>query len=112
MQGGEVGWYGCRCGDGLDLVNGRPTGSIRVSFGYMSSKEEVSRGTTIIPQVFRLVDLVKMHFVETVAAKEQEKEQWEVVEGKGTEDEKRNKAEKVVVQGITVYPGEDLLSEG
>lgn len=96
----------------MDLVDGRPTGSTRVSFGYMSSKEEVSRGTTIIPQVFRLVDLVKMHFVETAAAKEQEKEQWEVVEGKGTEDDKRNKAEKVVVQGITVYPGEDLLSEG
>lgn len=28
------------CGDSIDLVDGRPTGSIRVSFGYMSSFED------------------------------------------------------------------------
>ncbi|XP_067241238.1 molybdenum cofactor sulfurase isoform X1 [Chanodichthys erythropterus] len=28
------------CGDNIDLVEGRPTGSIRVSFGYMSSFED------------------------------------------------------------------------
>lgn len=28
------------CGDNIDLVDGRPTGSIRVSFGYMSSFED------------------------------------------------------------------------
>lgn len=28
------------CGDNIDLVDGRPTGSLRVSFGYMSSFED------------------------------------------------------------------------
>uniref|UniRef100_A0A672R208 Molybdenum cofactor sulfurase n=1 Tax=Sinocyclocheilus grahami TaxID=75366 RepID=A0A672R208_SINGR len=28
------------CGDNIDLIEGRPTGSIRVSFGYMSSFED------------------------------------------------------------------------
>uniref|UniRef100_A0A8C2KCT5 Molybdenum cofactor sulfurase n=1 Tax=Cyprinus carpio TaxID=7962 RepID=A0A8C2KCT5_CYPCA len=28
------------CGDSIDLIEGRPTGSIRVSFGYMSSFED------------------------------------------------------------------------
>lgn len=28
------------CGDNVDVVEGRPTGSIRVSFGYMSSFED------------------------------------------------------------------------
>ena len=26
------------CGDDVDIVNGKPTGSIRVSFGYYSNK--------------------------------------------------------------------------
>ena len=88
------------------MVDGRPTGSIRASFGYMSSQKEVSRGTIIIHQVFRLVDIVKTHFVETSAAKDVITDQWEVVEGKGTEDDKGKKAERVEVGGITVYPGE------
>ncbi|KAJ7410711.1 Molybdenum cofactor sulfurase [Pitangus sulphuratus] len=28
------------CGDDIDLVDGRPTGSVRISFGYMSSFED------------------------------------------------------------------------
>ncbi|PVD35835.1 hypothetical protein C0Q70_02804 [Pomacea canaliculata] len=31
------------CGDDVDLVNGRPTGSVRVSFGYMSSLTDAIR---------------------------------------------------------------------
>ncbi|KAA0717773.1 Molybdenum cofactor sulfurase [Triplophysa tibetana] len=34
LQAGHV------CGDNIDVVEGRPTGSIRVSFGYMSSFED------------------------------------------------------------------------
>ncbi|KAG1950608.1 molybdenum cofactor sulfurase [Pimephales promelas] len=34
LQAGHV------CGDNIDMVDGRPTGSIRVSFGYMSSFED------------------------------------------------------------------------
>uniref|UniRef100_A0A8D0KW52 Molybdenum cofactor sulfurase n=1 Tax=Strix occidentalis caurina TaxID=311401 RepID=A0A8D0KW52_STROC len=34
IQAGHV------CGDDIDLVDGRPTGSVRISFGYMSSFED------------------------------------------------------------------------
>ncbi|NXP99002.1 MOCOS sulfurase, partial [Vidua macroura] len=34
LQAGHV------CGDNIDLVDGRPTGSLRISFGYMSSFED------------------------------------------------------------------------
>ncbi|KFP62527.1 Molybdenum cofactor sulfurase, partial [Cariama cristata] len=34
LQAGHV------CGDDIDLVDGRPTGSVRISFGYMSSFED------------------------------------------------------------------------
>ncbi|XP_053682889.1 molybdenum cofactor sulfurase 3 [Sabethes cyaneus] len=31
------------CGDSNDLIDGQPTGSVRVSFGYMSQKKDVDR---------------------------------------------------------------------
>jgi len=31
------------CGDHIDLINGRPTGSVRVSFGYQSSESDADR---------------------------------------------------------------------
>ncbi|KFP80852.1 Molybdenum cofactor sulfurase, partial [Apaloderma vittatum] len=34
LQAGHV------CGDDIDLIDGRPTGSVRISFGYMSSFED------------------------------------------------------------------------
>ena len=34
-EGGHV------CGDEVDLIHGKPTGSVRISFGYMSSQVEV-----------------------------------------------------------------------
>ena len=32
------------CGDSVDLVDSRPTGSVRVSFGYMSTVQDVRLG--------------------------------------------------------------------
>ena len=29
------------CGDMVDLINGKPTGSVRISFGYMSCQADV-----------------------------------------------------------------------
>ena len=43
------------CGDENDLVDGQPTGSIRVSFGYMTTKENVDK----------LVQVIKECYVET-----------------------------------------------
>ncbi|CAG0912481.1 unnamed protein product [Notodromas monacha] len=40
------------CGDGLDLVNGRPTGCIRISFGYMSGHRDVSALLRVIAECF------------------------------------------------------------
>ncbi|XP_029341940.1 molybdenum cofactor sulfurase-like isoform X1 [Acyrthosiphon pisum] len=31
------------CGDHIDIINGRPTGSVRVSFGYQSSESDANR---------------------------------------------------------------------
>ncbi|CAG2060480.1 unnamed protein product, partial [Timema podura] len=40
------------CGDERDLINGKPTGSVRVSFGYMSTKEDVDRVLRMITTCF------------------------------------------------------------
>ncbi len=29
------------CGDDMDVINGKPTGSVRISFGYMSTFDDV-----------------------------------------------------------------------
>jgi molybdenum cofactor sulfurtransferase len=43
------------CGDENDLINGEPSGSVRVSFGYMTTKENVEK----------LVEVIKECYVET-----------------------------------------------
>ncbi|CAG9795234.1 unnamed protein product [Diatraea saccharalis] len=43
---------GHKCGDEIDLVNGRPTGAIRVSFGYYNTFKDVDRLITMISQCF------------------------------------------------------------
>ncbi|XP_076830610.1 molybdenum cofactor sulfurase [Brachyhypopomus gauderio] len=46
LQAGHV------CGDNIDLVEGRPTGSVRISFGYMSSFEDCQRFLKFIADNF------------------------------------------------------------
>ncbi|XP_057197994.1 molybdenum cofactor sulfurase isoform X1 [Triplophysa rosa] len=46
LQAGHV------CGDNIDVVEGRPTGSIRVSFGYMSSFEDCQNFLRFIANCF------------------------------------------------------------
>ncbi|XP_055341218.1 molybdenum cofactor sulfurase 3-like [Paramacrobiotus metropolitanus] len=41
------------CGDSVDLVNGRPTGAVRISFGYMSNVDDVNRFIQVIYDVFK-----------------------------------------------------------
>eukprot|EP00462_Mataza_sp_D1_P021002 CAMPEP_0175126612 /NCGR_PEP_ID=MMETSP0087-20121206/3950_1 /TAXON_ID=136419 /ORGANISM="Unknown Unknown, Strain D1" /LENGTH=740 /DNA_ID=CAMNT_0016408543 /DNA_START=37 /DNA_END=2259 /DNA_ORIENTATION=- len=43
---------GHSCGDDKDIVNGRPTGAVRASFGYMSSFEDASTFLRFIRQQF------------------------------------------------------------
>nr|KAG5707077.1 hypothetical protein BaRGS_011788 [Batillaria attramentaria] len=40
------------CGDDKDLINGRPTGSVRISFGYMSSLSDAVRCLQFIAECF------------------------------------------------------------
>ena len=40
------------CGDDLDLIEGRPTGSVRVSLGYVSTYNDCQRFLTFITQCF------------------------------------------------------------
>ncbi|KAK6638880.1 hypothetical protein RUM43_007150 [Polyplax serrata] len=42
------------CGDSKDLIDGKPTGSIRISFGYMTTQNDVDK----------LVDMISESFVE------------------------------------------------
>ncbi len=42
------------CGDSMDLINGKPTGSIRISFGYFSSKSDADK----------VLDIIKKNYVE------------------------------------------------
>jgi molybdenum cofactor sulfurtransferase len=47
MKAGHV------CGDSIDLVDGRPTGSVRISFGYMSTLEDTKTFVSFIAHNFR-----------------------------------------------------------
>lgn len=40
------------CGDERDLINGQPTGSIRVSFGYMTMKHDVDKLINVLTSYF------------------------------------------------------------
>ncbi|XP_047458143.1 molybdenum cofactor sulfurase isoform X2 [Mugil cephalus] len=46
LQAGHV------CGDNIDLVDGQPTGSVRVSFGYMSTFEDCQKFLTFVAECF------------------------------------------------------------
>ncbi|KAJ8273011.1 hypothetical protein GJAV_G00096330 [Gymnothorax javanicus] len=43
---------GHSCGDDVDLINGRPTGSVRISFGYMSSFNDCQNFLKFIVKCF------------------------------------------------------------
>lgn len=43
---------GHKCGDELDLVDGRPTGAVRVSFGYYNTYEDVDKLVQMITRCF------------------------------------------------------------
>lgn len=40
------------CGDNIDLVDGRPTGSVRVSFGYMSTFQDCQNFLNFVVDCF------------------------------------------------------------
>jgi len=44
--------FGHKCGDGVDMINGKPTGSVRVSFGFSSGDRDVQRLIRLITEGF------------------------------------------------------------
>ena len=40
------------CGDAMDIVDGHPTGSVRISFGYMSTLEDARKFVEFITNTF------------------------------------------------------------
>ncbi|CAH0407300.1 unnamed protein product [Chilo suppressalis] len=54
---------GHKCGDEIDLVNGRPTGAIRVSFGYYNTYKDVDKLILMISQCFVPTKLKKQNCV-------------------------------------------------
>ncbi|KAM6915860.1 molybdenum cofactor sulfurase [Xenentodon cancila] len=60
------------CGDSVDLVNGQPTGSVRVSFGYMSTFEDCQKFLNFVVECFvekpATVDHVKLQKLRTAEA--------------------------------------------
>lgn len=44
------------CGDHIDLIDGRPTGSVRVSFGYQSSESDADTVYDTLVKAFRQND--------------------------------------------------------
>lgn len=43
---------GHECGDNMDLIDGRPTGAVRVSFGYMSTWQDAEAFVCFIQKCF------------------------------------------------------------
>ena len=70
------------CGDMLDSVAGRPTGSVRISFGYMSTRGDVEA----------LVTLIRDNFVHQISSSEEQTPS--LGPGPGL----------VTVTGVNVYP--------
>ena len=50
------------CGDDVDLVNGKPTGSIRVSFGYYSSQGKILRKLILLSEKVFPFNLVSCYY--------------------------------------------------
>jgi len=44
--------YGHKCGDHIDLINGLPTGAIRVSFGYSTIQQDIKRFIRFLADYF------------------------------------------------------------
>ncbi|XP_050540109.1 molybdenum cofactor sulfurase isoform X3 [Daktulosphaira vitifoliae] len=47
------------CGDNFDLIDGIPTGSVRVSFGYQSSKQDADKLYSVLISSFRQNNVIK-----------------------------------------------------
>lgn len=72
------------CGDNMDLVDGQPTGSVRVSFGYMSTFEDCQKFLKFVAECFVekpvTVDQVRLQRLKTAGPPSEESNQHPSVE--------------------------------
>uniref|UniRef100_UPI003AACC1DD molybdenum cofactor sulfurase n=1 Tax=Centroberyx gerrardi TaxID=166262 RepID=UPI003AACC1DD len=94
LQAGHV------CGDSIDLVEGQPTGSVRVSFGYMSTFEDCQNFLNFVVDCFvekpARVDEARLEKLKTAAASQGSNQDVPIQMTNGTihqADERHNPAE-------------------
>ncbi|XP_074652218.1 molybdenum cofactor sulfurase-like [Tubulanus polymorphus] len=83
------------CGDDMDLIDGRPTGSVRISFGYMSTAQDALNFISFVEKCFVqenssnkhevLSELIVKDDSSVIQMDSQEVESHEVVSSKPTE---------------------------
>lgn len=122
LQAGHV------CGDSIDLVDGQPTGSVRVSFGYMSTFEDCQKFLKFVAECFVekpvTVDQIRLKRLKTAAApqgsnqdppikitngetyevEEKEKPTKASLKGFGNIDSKNSHGEAYTLTNIYIYP--------
>ncbi|KAK5644280.1 hypothetical protein RI129_008125 [Pyrocoelia pectoralis] len=76
------------CGDQNDLIDGYPTGSVRISFGYMSTKRDADTFLSMIKECFVTISRTPILSCRTIT----------------TRTVPSNKRSSGVVEGIYVYP--------
>ncbi|KAF3941951.1 hypothetical protein ABW19_dt0206907 [Dactylella cylindrospora] len=59
---------GIRCGDGNDVIAGKPAGIVRISLGAMSSMKDVDNFITFVQEVF-VQRMLTIHVTETTGSK-------------------------------------------
>ncbi|MEQ2172972.1 hypothetical protein GOODEAATRI_026874 [Goodea atripinnis] len=110
LQAGHV------CGDNMDLVDGQPTGSVRVSFGYMSTFEDCQKFLKFVAECFVekpvTVDQVRLQKLKTARASSEgsnENPSVEISNGenhKGAEKKSSEVSQKGFRHGDSKSPGE------
>ncbi|MEQ2218648.1 hypothetical protein XENOCAPTIV_006247, partial [Xenoophorus captivus] len=110
LQAGHV------CGDNMDLVDGQPTGSVRVSFGYMSTFEDCQRFLKFVAECFVekpvTVDQVRLQKLKTARASSEGSNEHPSVEisngenHKGAEKKSSEVSQKGFRHGDSKSPGE------
>ncbi|KAK5609542.1 hypothetical protein CRENBAI_006365 [Crenichthys baileyi] len=110
LQAGHV------CGDNMDLVDGQPTGSVRVSFGYMSTFEDCQKFLKFVAECFVekpvTVDQVRLQKLKTARASSEGSDEHPSVEisngenHKGAEKKSSEVSQNGFRHGDSKSPGE------
>lgn len=92
------------CGDGIDLLDGQPTGSVRVSFGYMSTFEDCQKFLKFVAACFVekpvTVDQERLKMLQTVAAAPQGAYEDQPIKTRNRKEIERTEPIETALQGF------------